>query len=284
MRGILAVSPAAGRMSSPFFFNHRRPSSKSSTSPASLPLLQPRPRNSRATRSPRPPRTSEFWYEDEEEFDAISGSLRRKTVYIFGGGGEATTTMTEAAAAQLAGVSFDACFYGQAGDDDDDDSKNSSCGPALSTLWPPSRSGPPYFLRPRRRPALDELSRAAASAGAGAEAEVAAAIDAAWAEISSQNWRVELAYGLGGAGGAGRSDGSEAPLLDPERPESVLVVVAPAEAARALAGAALLGGGVPPPAAADQQQLYPIVTLREWEGGDGADAAAPGWRDLLERK
>lgn len=27
-----------------------------------------------------------FWYEDEEEFDAIAGSLRRKTVYIFGGG------------------------------------------------------------------------------------------------------------------------------------------------------------------------------------------------------
>ena len=74
------------------------------------------------------------------------------------------------------------------------------------------------------------------------------------------------------------SRGGAGALLDPERPETVLVVVAPPSAARALAGAAL-GGGVPP-----ADRLYSVVTLREWEGGgDGAeDAAAPGWRDLLE--
>ena len=241
-----------------------------------------------------------FWYEDEEEFDAIAGSLRQKTVYIFGGGegggggggGEApapapaataaAAAKAEAAAAELAGVPFDACFYGHAGDDGSDGG-TSGCGPALAALWHPGRSGPPFFLRPRRRPALDALGRAegAERAGAGAAAGAAAAADSAWAEIASQNWRLELAYGLGAGGGgsaAGSSRGGAGALLDPERPETVLVVVAPPSAARALAGAAL-GGGVPP-----ADRLYSVVTLREWEGGgDGAeDAAAPGWRDLLE--
>lgn len=302
MRGVLAASSPAGRSMSSPFFNHRLPSKLSSLSsatspprPDSLLLLRPPrpPRDSRrATRRrsprPRPPRTSEFWYEDEEEFDAIAGSLRRKTVYIVaaGGGGEAgEEAAATAAARELAGVSFDACFYGQAGDDDDDAATTSSCGPALSALWPASRSGPPYFLRPRRRPALDALSRVAAAGGSKAttsEAEAEAnAADSAWAEIASQNWRVELAYGLGAAGGS-KSSGSGTPLLDPERPESVLVVVAPPEAARALARAAALGGGATTPPAADQP--YAVVTLREWEGGgDSADAAAPGWRYLLER-
>ena len=322
MRGVVTASPAR-RLSSPRLDLDRRTSkslassSSSSPSPSStslLPLpLRPRPRNLSPLRSPRPPRTSEFWYEDEEEFDAIAGSLRRKTVYVFGGGNgnggeeeEEATTTARAAAEQLAGVPFDACFYGQPGDEE---AGPKSCGPALSVLWPAGRSGPPYFLRPRRRPALDELTRRVSSPSSSAAAEVtaaaaAAAADAAWAEISSQNWRVELAYGLGGtkataaaaaaaeaaaAGGGSSGGGAEEPLLDPERPEAVLVVVAPASAARALAAAAAAAAASAAAASAssttDQQQLYSVVTLREWEGGiDSVDATAPGWRELLEEK
>lgn len=256
----------------------RQPSKLSPTSSAPLPVSSLR--RERRPR-PRPPRTSEFWYEDEEEFDAIAGSLRRKTVYIVEGGGEAATTTAtstiEAAAAQLSSVSFDACFYGQGGDED---KGASSCAPALAALWPPSRSGPPYFLKPRRRPALDALSRlieAGSEETAETSAAAAAAADSAWSEIASQNWRVELAYGLGGGAGGGR-DGSEGLLADPERPESILVVVSPPGAADALTGAAI--GRASPP---DPRRPYSVITLREWEGGESADAAAPGWRDLLEK-
>ena len=322
MRGVVTASPT-GRLSSPRLDLDRRPSKSLASSSSSTSLLlplRPRPRNLSPLRSPRPPRTSEFWYEDEEEFDAIAGSLRRKTVHVVGGGGgggggdgngnrseeeeaKTTTATAKAAAEQLAGVPFDACFYGQPGDEE---AGLKSCCPALSVLWPASRSGPPYFLRPRRRPALDELSRrvsssssssssspaeGASSSAADAAAAAAAAADAAWADISSQNWRVELAYGLGGTkaavGGSsgGGGGGGEEKLLDPERPEAVLVVVAPAAAARALAGAAAAAFAAASASSTTNQQLYSVITLREWEGGiDSVDATAPGWRELLEEK
>ena len=89
-------------------------------------------------------------------------------------------------------------------------------------LWE-GRAGPPYFLRPRRRDALDAAAAGEQDGGAAAAAEV-------WGELLSQNWRVELDYGLGTA---------------VQQAEVLLVVAAPAavrQLLRAAAGEGAAGG------------------------------------------
>ena len=216
-----------------------------------------------------PPRTSEFWYEDEDEFDAIAGSLRRKQVFVFGcdEGDEASSSLLlQTTAARLSAVAFDACFYGCAAGENEE----LAIAAPLAALWPAERSGPPYFLKPRRRPALDELAAVSSSSSTSSEN----AADSAWKELASQNWRVELGYGLGGG------VGGEIP--DPERPETLLVVVASRAAAAALLSAAAsseskFNGS----SALSNEEPYAVVTFRAWEGGR-EDEVAPSWRDLVE--
>ena len=118
------------------------------------------------SRLPRPPRTSEFWYDDEEEFDAIAGdSLRAKAVTVVVGGGEG------AAAAVSSSTRFDACFHAP------------GAAAAASALWAGRpEAGPPFFIKARARPALETDP------------------EAAWTELASQNWRASaLQTGLDAA-------------------------------------------------------------------------------------
>ncbi len=166
---------------------------------------QHRPRHPRC---PPPVRTSEFWYDEEEEFDAIAGdSLRPKhlTVVVAGGGGGG-------GGASIASTTrFDACFH----------SPGPAATSAAADLWAGRpEAGPPFFIKPRARPDLD--------------ADPAAA----WAELAGQNWRAAaLLSGLDAATTAA-SEGS---------PEGLLVVVEGAAGAAGFlsaAGVAPAPGGV----------------------------------------
>jgi hypothetical protein len=146
-------------------------------SPAVRPSAPPRP-TPLATRParrrlPPPPRTSEFWYDgEEEEFDGVAADRRAKQVTLLAApadddGGDDDAGWTEAARGRLAGRQFDACFHG------------ARVAAAAARVWE-GRGGPPFFLKPRRRDALD---------GDG---------EGAWAEVAGQNWRVrERVWGEG---------------------------------------------------------------------------------------
>ena len=196
-------------------------------------------RNHPARPPPRPPpttvaRTSEFWYDDEEEFDAIAGdSLRPKRVTIVGGetGG--------AGAGDATGPAFDACFH----------APGPAPAAAAAALWA-GRSGPPFFIKPRARPAL------------------ATDPAAAWAELAGQNWRAAaLLVGL-----------DAATTASAEAPEELLVVVEGAGGVDRLLGAAGLAAP-PPPAAGDAPTV--VVALDGWTG-DGV-APIPPWTSLNPR-
>jgi len=170
-------------------------------------------------------RTSEFWYDDEEEFDAVAGdSLRPKRVTIVGEGG---------ADPGLAAALYDACFH----------SPGPGPAAAAATLWA-GRSGPPFFIRPRPRAALDTDPAAA------------------WAELAGRNWRA-------GALLAGLDAETTASA---EAPEALLVVVEGGGGVKRLLGAAGLepgAGGVT------------IISLDGWSG-DGV-APIPPWASLNPR-
>jgi hypothetical protein len=166
----------------------------------------PRPRR------PPPARTSEFWYEEEDEFDAVADALRAKTVWLAtvedgddGGDGDGGVA---AAATSLASVDFDAAFRAPAVAD-----------AAVARLWA-GRGGAPLFIKPRarwlggerrrererrrrqqRRPTPPPPRRAALDAAAASPA----AADAVWAELAGQNWRVR-----GGDEGRREGGGSNA--------------------------------------------------------------------------
>jgi hypothetical protein len=140
----------------------------------------PPPPPPRLRHFPRP-RTSEFWYEDEEEFDSIAGdSLRPKTLTVVD---MSSATDLPALAAALAPTAFDACFHSPGAAD------------AAKVLWGPDRGGPPFFIRPRPRSTLDSDP------------------SAAWSELAGQNWRAGgLLAGLD-AGTSAAADAGEALLV-----------------------------------------------------------------------
>jgi hypothetical protein len=136
----------------------------------------PAPPRRRRRRPPRDTRrgTSEFWYEEEPEYDAVTDALLPKLVAVVaapaadagGGGAEALAALR----ACLAPAPLAAAFAG-AGEAE-----------FARALWA-GRDGPPYFLKVKAREAL----------GAGA----AGGADAFFAEALEQNWAVLLDAGLG---------------------------------------------------------------------------------------
>lgn len=123
------------------------------------------------TRSHRLPvvATSEFWWEDEQEFDALTEVLLPKQVVL------CTPPACQSHLQQLHPIKFVAAF----------------CSPAdkqeAEQLWEGlGRAGPPLFLKVRTRDTLQSVDQDGASSAA----------DGFWREIAGQSWRMDLDYGL----------------------------------------------------------------------------------------
>ncbi|KAF8056344.1 DAB1 [Scenedesmus sp. PABB004] len=179
--------------------------------------------------------TSEFWYEEEEEFDALTEVLPPKRVHV------ATPAAARAAAAELrAGAQLVAAFASPALVD---------AGDAARVWEELGRAGPPLFIKVRAREAL----------GAADAAEPGAAA-AFWAELAGQSWRTALDAGLPGAADAAGAA------------EEVLVLLGTQAGVRALlagaagAGAAETwpGGGVAVVALAGWNQGAERGPLADW--------------------
>jgi hypothetical protein len=107
--------------------------------------------------------TSEFWYEEEDEFDSIKDELTPKHLILV----TAPLDDVPALRTALQPVPLTACFSGE------------HHKQTATELWA-GRDGAPYFLKVKRRRSLDD----------GAAAELLT-------ELLEQNWRVALDYGLG---------------------------------------------------------------------------------------
>lgn len=129
----------------------------------------------RHTRLP-PARTSEFWYDDEDEFDGVAADVRAKTVVLVPVPASADTKNSPVDDAwvahtrsRLQDVRFDACFC------------SAHAETAAAHVWEGrSEAGPPLFLKPRVRSGLDSAST----------------MDAWWGEVAGQNWRVSVGGGV----------------------------------------------------------------------------------------
>lgn len=167
-----------------------------------------------------PRRTSEHWYDDELEYDAVREILDRKRVVIAelapSGGGAATS------AAALPKHRYAVAFC------------SDQASEAAAEVWDAlGRAGPPLFLKVRKRAALTELDEEeGAASAAGSASAASAAAEAFWSELAAQNWRTELDYGLGSGG---EDEEAASSPSAPAREEPVLVLVRTAAAARALA-------------------------------------------------
>jgi hypothetical protein len=181
-------------------------------------------------------RTSEFWYEEDSEYDAVTDAMLPKMVAVVaapaaGAGGDGAEALA-ALRACLAPAPLAAAFAG-AGE-----------AAFARALWA-GRGGPPYFLKVKAREALG------AAGGA----------DAFFAEVLQQNWAVLLDAGLG---------------QETRACEWLLVVCAPAAAAALLerscpgAGAGVAPGAVAVLAVSGTEAGAPAG----WEGGRGARARA----------
>lgn len=125
-------------------------------------------------RMPHPPKTSEFWWEEEEEFDAVTDRVLPKYFYILTPPtSEYEAANSEAAALSIKGIKFTAGF----------------CGPDVedfaTAVWN-GNAGPPLFLKMRPRQCL-----------AGAEGHEPHDTQRFLTECLERNWRMDLDAGLG---------------------------------------------------------------------------------------
>jgi hypothetical protein len=118
--------------------------------------------------------TSEHWWEDEEEFDALTDALRKKVIVLItpGTGGNASTTQKtteiDSLRSSLASLDFNAGFCSSEEID------------YATKIWA-GRDKPPLFLKMRRRATLDITER----------------VSQFLEEALQQNWRLDLDAGLG---------------------------------------------------------------------------------------
>jgi hypothetical protein len=113
--------------------------------------------------------TSEHWWEDEEEFDALTDALRRKVIVIITPPSTSgNTTEIDALRSSLASLEFNAGFC------------SSEDIEYATNLWA-GRDKPPMFLKMRRRVTLDAIDR----------------VPQFLEEALQQNWRLDLDAGLG---------------------------------------------------------------------------------------
>lgn len=148
--------------------------------------------------------TSEHWWEDEEEFDALTDAMHPKRVVLVAASASVDDGAVQQLRAALQPLEFAQGFSGE------------ETMEFARQLWA-GRDEAPYFLKVRSRPALD-----ACASGGGDAAAAAASV---WAELLQQNWRVQLDAGLGSA-----APESEALLLVCT-PQAVLQLLAAAGAA-----------------------------------------------------
>jgi len=124
-------------------------------------------------RMPRPPNTSEFWWEEEEEFDAVTDRVLPKYFYILTPPTSENDAKFEAAALLIEGIKFTAGF----------------CGPDVedfaTAVWK-GNAGPPLFLKMRPRQCLG-----------GAEGHKPHDTQRFLTECLERNWRMDLDAGLG---------------------------------------------------------------------------------------
>jgi len=156
---------------------HKQGRARPQWSAASVDFVGCRPRG--VVLPPRrlpPSRSSEFWYEDEEEFDAISDDgIQAKVTFLLASSSSSDDGCSRAAEAvrvSLANIELHGAF---APADDPD------VFAEAEMAWE-GRGGPPYFLRVR-----DRLGLAAAAGTDDAAAEAAAR--EVWSELLSINWR-----------------------------------------------------------------------------------------------
>lgn len=226
-------------------------------------LPTPARRPSRGALLPR--RTSEHWYEDELEYDAVREILDPKRVVITAA---AAPSSAAALAAALPRLRYAVAFC------------SSEASEAAAEVWDAlGRAGPPLFLKTRKRAALTELDAAAAAGAAGEgappSAAAAAAAEAFWSELAGQNWRTELDYGLGMG-----DEAAAASTAGAVREEPVLVLVATPRAARALAAHAAGDGAA---AATAAPAPFVEVALQGWNQGPDPSEHEPlgEWRACL---
>ncbi|KAL4458303.1 hypothetical protein ABPG75_013168 [Micractinium tetrahymenae] len=193
--------------------------------------------------------TSEHWYEDEEEFDALTDAMKRKLVVLVASpaaegfsSSDGMPATVDALRAFLQPLKFDQAFTSQ------------QALPFAQQVWA-GRDKAPYFLKVRQRAQLDAAAEPAAEGDQAAAA--AAAAEGVWAELLQQNWRVELDAGLGG---------------DAPNQENLLVFATPAAVARLLVAADCGSGGV------CAEGLVFALEVEGTRAGDPLD-----WRSLGKR-
>ncbi|GLI61089.1 hypothetical protein VaNZ11_003304 [Volvox africanus] len=137
-------------------------------------------------------KTSEHWWEDEEEFDAITEVVVPKRLHLAvpaaPAGDESTVwcPLSEATLRKMFTASGGRYSVGFSS------IKHKA---EAEALWRElQQDGPPFFKKVRTRETLDVLE----DAGAGPDA-VSKAAEELWGELCGQTWRVELDYGLEGS-------------------------------------------------------------------------------------
>ncbi|GIL63537.1 hypothetical protein Vafri_17583 [Volvox africanus] len=137
-------------------------------------------------------KTSEHWWEDEEEFDAITEVVVPKRLHL---------------AAPVAPAGDEGTVWGPLSDETLRKMLAASGGRYSSgfsstkhkaeaeALWRKlQQDGPPFFKKVRARKTLDVLEDARAGPDV-----VSKAAEELWGELCGQSWRVELDYGLEGS-------------------------------------------------------------------------------------
>eukprot|EP01024_Parvocaulis_polyphysoides_P014711 TRINITY_DN16154_c0_g1_i2.p2 TRINITY_DN16154_c0_g1~~TRINITY_DN16154_c0_g1_i2.p2 ORF type:complete len:212 (-),score=28.49 TRINITY_DN16154_c0_g1_i2:265-858(-) len=116
--------------------------------------------------------TSEYWWEDEEEFDAVKDILLPKNIILVS---QQKISKPQKLKTNLKNFSFDVGFCSK------------QARQLADIIWE-DRGGPPYFLKMRQKESLNILEE-------GVEQSQSAA-KKFWEEILSQNWQVKMDYGL----------------------------------------------------------------------------------------
>ncbi|KAG2439710.1 hypothetical protein HYH02_010589 [Chlamydomonas schloesseri] len=204
-------------------------------------------------------RTSEHWWEDEEEFDAITEIVIPKKLHLAvvsadtGAASQADwavlATAKEAVVKANAGGKFASGFTGQP-------------SKALAdALWSRlGQDGAPFFKKCRVRDSLSTLEAPGASAD-----EVLAAAEALWTELCGQTWRPELDYGVAGG--------------DTNPTDQLLLACSSLAAERLLAHAGLAADGAAR-AAGYALVSVPGYSAAEAAGPDGQPVPLESWRQL----
>ncbi|GIL95071.1 hypothetical protein Vretimale_1096 [Volvox reticuliferus] len=148
--------------------------------------------SSRGTRKLVRRRTSEHWWEDEEEFDAITEVVTPKRLHLAAAAASAADEST--VWGPLSEATLRKMFASSRGRYSSGFSSTKHKAEA-EVLWRQlQQDGPPFFKKVRTRATLDVLEDDAAGPDA-----VSKAAEELWGELCGQTWRVELDYGLEGS-------------------------------------------------------------------------------------